>query len=78
MSDRAINAQRVKLMNAIVCCKTIQTNRTFFRKYHDIKNDQKHIDKFIRFLLTIPGGVSHVNFYDKETKKFLFQERNDQ
>lgn len=77
-SERSGDWRRVVLMTAIVKCKTIQNNGTHFRKYRKIKNTQRDIDKFIRFLLTIPGGVDHVNFYDRETKKFMFQERNDQ
>jgi len=66
-------------MTAIVCQK-LSTGGRVFMKYHNVRDDPAPVRRFLKFLDKYngkDGKVTHINFYSKETREFMYQKRLD-
>lgn len=77
MITRSFDPRRVKFFNAIVFKLDTQTGEVEFYKLHNIVNSDKKKDQLFKFLDRSHATWQHVNFYDKDTRKFLYQQRRD-
>jgi hypothetical protein len=59
-------------LTAIIVCKKKQVNGNCFLKYRNIINSSSPRRSFENFAKKFPGA-SHINYYDKKTKKFVEQ-----
>ncbi len=66
----------MQYFTAIIICAPQPVSGKTALKYRNIKNDERSLQKFLRFASKFPG-VHHINFYDKYTKKFIQQLRYD-
>jgi hypothetical protein len=66
--------QQRRKMNAIIFCANKPINEAF-KKYHNIKDREREIKSFMNFAKGKFPEAKHVNFYDKETREFLRQEK---
>lgn len=59
---------QINYFNAIVCC--LDAEKWSFKKYHNIRNTDKHLSNFLAFAKDKFPGAQYVNFYNKDTKRF--------
>lgn len=63
---------QIKYFNAIIYTQQPEgVKRGHFQKYHAIKNTQQHISNFLAFAKQKFPSAQYVNFYNKETKRFI-------
>lgn len=63
---------KIAYLNAIIYTAESSGNTGgHFQKYHSIKNTPVHISKFCAFAKGKFPSAKHVNFYNKETKRFV-------
>lgn len=61
-----------KHFTAIIITAPNPVNGNTAFKYRKIKNDPHSLASFIQFAKGFPGAL-HINFYDRQTKKFSHQ-----
>jgi len=68
---------KTRYVTVIIKCNEMQAGGDYFRKYRNVEYTELKLKKLIRFLASVPGGWSHFNVYDKLTREFIEQIKNN-
>lgn len=67
---------REKYVTALIKCNEMQAGGDYWRKYRNVIYTREKLQRLVNYLHRSGVSWSHINLYDKDSKRFVEQIKN--